>query len=166
MAVFGEVRALRSLSTPRAAAVAGILFAVLFATSVVMLRISLPQGLHEGTAWLNQRRPQLEIALSLMPFAGIAFLWFVGVIRDHIGALEDRFFSTVFFGSSLLFLAMVFVATAIAGALVYAVRADPGSLRDGHAIEFGRALILQVTSIYALRMAAVQMISLATIWLR
>jgi hypothetical protein len=166
MADFSEVRGLRSLSTPRSAAVAGVLFAVLFSTSLVMLRIAVPQGIHEGTAWLGHHRHQLELALTLMPFAGIAFLWFVGVIRDHLGALEDRFFSTVFFGSSLLFLAMVFTATAIAGALVYAARVDPGALRDGHAIEFGRAVILQITSIYALRMAAVQMISLATIWLR
>ena len=36
-----------------------------------------------------------------MPFAGIAFLWFVGVVRDRMGRLEDRFFSSVFFGSSL-----------------------------------------------------------------
>ena len=53
-----------------------------------------------------------------MPFAGIAFLWFIGVVRDRLGRLEDQFFSTVFFGSGLLFLAMVFVSMAIAGGMV------------------------------------------------
>ena len=48
-----------------------------------------------------------------MPFAGIAYLWFIGVVRDKLGDFEDRFFSSVFFGSSLLFLAMVFVSMAI-----------------------------------------------------
>lgn len=33
--------------------------------------------------------------------AGIAFLWFIGVIRDRSGAHEDRFFATVFLGSGL-----------------------------------------------------------------
>lgn len=53
-----------------------------------------------------------------MPFAGIAFLWFIGVIRDRLGDHEDRFFASVFLGSGLIFLATVFVAMAIAGALL------------------------------------------------
>ena len=36
------------------------------------------------------------------------FLWFVAVIRDQIGEREDRFFATVFFGSGLLFVALLF----------------------------------------------------------
>jgi hypothetical protein len=43
------------------------------------------------------------LALYLVPFAGIAFLWFIGVLRDRLGELEDRFFATVFFGSGLLY---------------------------------------------------------------
>jgi hypothetical protein len=53
-----------------------------------------------------------------VPFAGIAFLWFIGVIRDRLGDHEDRFFASVFLGSGLIFLATVFVAMAIAGALL------------------------------------------------
>jgi hypothetical protein len=30
-----------------------------------------------------------------VPFAGIAFLWFIGVLRDRLGEFEDRFFATV-----------------------------------------------------------------------
>jgi hypothetical protein len=55
------------------------------------------------------------LALYLVPFAGIAFLWFIGVLRDRLGELEDRFFATVFFGSGLLFLAMLFASAAVAG---------------------------------------------------
>jgi hypothetical protein len=166
MVDFGEVPGLRMLSTPRSAAVAGVLFALLFSVSLVMLRIAIPPGPNPGTAWLDQHGFQLHLGLTLMPLAGIAFLWFVGVVRDRIGAMEDRFFSTVFFGSSLLFLAMVFVSTAIAGALVYAAGVDPGWVHADHVVYFGRAIMLQVTNIYALRMASVLMISLATIWLR
>ena len=36
------------------------------------------------------RRPMAQnavmLVLDLVPFAGLAFLWFVGVIRDRIGA--------------------------------------------------------------------------------
>ena len=59
----------------------------------------------------------MAIALNLVPFAGIAFLWFIGVLRDRIGEREDRFFATVFLGSGLLFVAMIFVAAGIGGAL-------------------------------------------------
>ena len=53
-----------------------------------------------------------------MPFAGICFLWFIGVVRDGFGRYEDRFFASVFLGSGLLFLAMVFAASAVGAALV------------------------------------------------
>ena len=99
---------LRRLPAPQGAAIAGILFSGLFTTSVVLIRLSVPSDLSGDTTWVTTSRSSLSIALTLMPFAGIAFLWFVGVIRDQLGSLEDQFFSTVFFGSSLLFLAMVF----------------------------------------------------------
>lgn len=55
-------------------------------------------------AWLIDptRRSALVVALNLVPFAGIAFLWFIGVVRDRIGPREDRFFASVFLGSGLL----------------------------------------------------------------
>ena len=40
--------ALRSLTTPRAAALAGVLFALLFAAVIVLLRSSLPEGAEPG----------------------------------------------------------------------------------------------------------------------
>ncbi|ANS25573.1 hypothetical protein R1CP_04180 [Rhodococcus opacus] len=80
------------LRTPRAAAVAGVVFGVLFASSIVLLRSALPGA--AATPWLHHQR-QITAALILAPFAGIAFLWFIGVIRDRLGDLEDRFFSTV-----------------------------------------------------------------------
>jgi lauroyl/myristoyl acyltransferase len=51
--------------------------------------------------------------MNLVPFAGIAFLWFIGVLRDRLGEFEDRFFSTVFLGSGLLFLAMLFASASL-----------------------------------------------------
>jgi hypothetical protein len=152
---------LRSLSTPRAAAVAGVLFALLFGTALVLIRLALPEGEDPGAQWLQAGSTNLEIAAKMMPFAGIAFLWFMGVVRDGLGRYEDKFFSTVFLGSGLLFLAMVFVAAGVGAGLERShAAADP------RVAAFGQMVLLAVTKTYALRMAAVFMISLATIWLK
>jgi hypothetical protein len=102
----------RELTTPRSAAIAGILFAVLLGTSLVLLWLSMPDRAENAGEWLSDptRRRTVRWALNLVPFAGIAFLWFIGVVRDRIGALEDQVFPTVFLGSGLLFLASLFAA--------------------------------------------------------
>jgi hypothetical protein len=104
--------------------------------------------------------------LGLQPFAGIAYLWFIGVVRDKLGDYEDRFFSSVFFGSSLLFLGLVFVAMAVVGGLVAGYSLNPGMTLDSQMIYFSRAMMIQLSNVYALRMAGVTMISLGTIWFR
>ena len=108
---------LHRLSTPRAAAVAGVLFALLFGASLVLIRIALPEGAEPGSQWLIAGSGNIKIAAALMPFAGIAFLWFIGVVRDGFGGFEDKFFSCVFIGSGLLFLAMMFVTMAVGAGL-------------------------------------------------
>ncbi|WP_197518719.1 hypothetical protein [Mycobacterium sp. ACS1612] len=151
----------RRLSTPRTAAVAGVLFALLFATSLVLIRLALPEGEQPGAQWLRAGSTNLKIAATIMPFAAIAFLWFMGVVRDGLGRYEDKFFSTVFIGSGLLFIAMMFVAAGVGAGLERShASGDPG------VAAFGQMMLLTVTKTYALRMAAVFMISLATIWLR
>jgi len=117
-------------------------------------------------SWAEDAGGRVRVALSLMPFAGISFLWFIGVVRDQLGALEDRFFASVFLGSGLLFLAMVFVSMAVAGALLAGVSAPRGAGYSPDTAAFARATMLQIGNVYALRMAAVFMMSLGTIWLR
>jgi hypothetical protein len=156
----------RRLTTPRAAAIAGILFGVLFTTSLILLRSAIPTDPNSGIEWIERGASRISIALELMPFAGIAFLWFIGVVRDRLGRFEDQFFSTVFFGSGLLFLAMVFVSVAIAGGMIAWYKLNLGITLDSQVIYFGRSLMVQFSNVYALRMAGVFMISLGTIWLR
>ncbi|MFC7673625.1 hypothetical protein ACFQWH_11120 [Mycolicibacterium sp. GCM10028919] len=158
-------RHLRRLSTPRAAAVAGVLFALLFGTVLVLLRVSLPDAGERGSQWVTDDGGLLRVAVILMPFAGITFLWFIGVVRDGFGKLEDKFFSSVFVGSGLLFLAMMFAAASVGAALVAGRRSVPDS-RSEDVAAFGQHLMTTLSNTYALRMAAVFMISLATIWLR
>ena len=156
------------IKTPRAAAVAGIIFAVLFTISMVLMRLALPEEL-SGTntaAWVQGNATTMTVALTLVPFSGIAFLWFIGVVRDRLGSMEDQLFSTVFFGSGLLFLAMIFASAAVAGGILsgYALEAD--TLTKSGVLVFGRAVVYTITKVYAIRMAGVFMISLATIWMR
>jgi len=108
----------------------------------------------------------LKIAAHIMPFAGIAFLWFIGVVRDGFGRFEDKFFSTVFIGSGLLFLAMMFVAVGVGAGLeaIAGHTIDPAAHTE--VATFGQMVLLAVSKTYAIRMGAVFMISLATIWLR
>jgi hypothetical protein len=154
------------LKTPRAAALAGILFTVLFSSSVVLIRLSIPGNPAEGGMWLKDKAGTVALALSLLPFAGIAFLWFMGVVRDRLGHLEDQFFSTVFFGSGLLFLAMTFVSAALAGGILATYAIEPGKLIDSGMYTLVRTVMYRITNVYAIKMAGVFMISLATIWVR
>ena len=154
------------LKTPRAAAVAGILFAVLFITANVLIRLSIPPDPADGGIWLEEQANTVALALSLVPIAGIAFLWFIGVVRDRMGQLEDKFFSSVFFGSGLLYLGMTFVAAALAGGLLISYTLDPETLIASGVYTYSRAVIFRITNVFAIRMAGVFMISLATISVR
>ena len=158
--------ALRQLTTPRAAALAGVIFALLFGSAIILLRSSLPEGAQPGTQWLTTGEHRMVLAAELVTFSGIAFLWFIGVVRANLGSYEDRFFATVFLGSGLLFLAMMFVAVSVGAALATANEAQPGLLAGTGVGTFGQMLVLKLSKTYALRMAAVFMMSLATIWLR
>jgi hypothetical protein len=154
-----------ALRTPRAAGIAGVVFALLLTTTLVLVRLAAPD--HPGdVVWLADphRRGMVVLALNLVPFAAIAFLWFIGVVRDRIGQREDRFFATVFLGSGLLFVAMLFVASAVTAAILAGTAARPRAAEEVSG--FGRSVGSLVLHVYAMRMAAVFTISTATIGLR
>ncbi len=155
------------LRTPRAAAVAGIVFALLLAAVFALLIVSVPRDTGTLGSWLTDsgRRTAVAVALNLVPFAGIAFLWFIGVVRSRVGEHEDKFFATVFLGSGLLFVAMLFVAAAFGGGLI-AIAAKTGASPGADTVAVGRGVTAILLRVYALRMAAVFTISTATIALR
>jgi len=157
---------LHELTTPRAAAVAGVVFAVLFGAVLILIRTKMPEGMQGSAQWLTSRRSGIATATVLMPFAGISFLWFMGAVRDGLGRYEDRFFSTVFLGSGLLFLAMMFVSMSLAAGLVATNTAVTDPAAHVEMVDFGKTVVLSSCKTYAVRMAAVFMMSLATIWLR
>jgi hypothetical protein len=154
------------LTTPRAAAVAGILFSVLLIASLAIIRLSIPADPRDAGHWLAGDVRPVDLALTLLPFAGIAFVWFIGVVRDRLGEHEDRLFATVFLGSGLLFLAMLFSSAAIAGGIVIAYGASPTALVGSEIYAFARAATYVILNTYAIKMAGVFMISTCTLFLR
>ncbi len=151
------------LKTPGAAAIAGLLFSILLIAAFWLIRISVPSDPHEPGSWLRTNANTVTVAMNLIPFAGIAFLWFIGVLRDRLGQLEDRFFATVFFGSGLLFLSMLFLASAIVGGVLVAFETQPKELIDSATFHFARAAIYATMNIYMIKMASVFMITTSTI---
>jgi hypothetical protein len=155
----------QAIRTPRAAALAGIAFSVLYAVALVLLRTAVPADPSDAGQWLTDsgQRGTVLFALGLVPFAGIAFLWFIGVLRDRIGEAEDKFFGTVFLGSGLLFVAMLFVAAAVAAGMVSAAGDASGKLVSSGTWEFGREAAYELMVVYAMRMAAVCTLVISTI---
>jgi hypothetical protein len=149
--------------TRRAAAIAGIVFGVLLITAMVMARIALEEGSLESLENDAGRRRLIRFSLNLVPFAGIAFLWFIGVIREQIGVVEDRLFSTVFLGSGLLFLAMMFSGTVTSTSLLEMLA---GRTPNIDIWAYGRSSTQVLISVYAMRMAAVFTLSVSTLGLR
>ena len=147
----------------RSAAIAGILFALLLLTAMVMLRLALSTDSLQSLQSDAQRRTLIRWSLNLVPFAGIAFLWFIGVIREQIGDIEDRLFSTVFLGSGLLFLAMLFVGAVTSTSLMDMLA---GTNVNADIWDYGRNSTQALFSVYAMRMAAVFTLSVSTLGLR
>ena len=160
----------RQLRAPWAASIAGLMFAILFTAALVLMRSSpLVTAGDAELARLFAAGEDLSFVIGglyLAPFAGVMFLWFVAVIRDQVGEREDRFFATVFFGSGLLFVALVLVAAAVASAPVVGVRYIGLPPPSSEAMGLVRSLSYAVLFAFSTRAAAVFLISIATLGLR
>ena len=151
------------LKTPRAAAIAGIIFSILFVAAFLLLKIVVPSDPSEPGEWLKTSSNLVGVALNLLPFAGIAFLWFVGALRDRLGELEDRFFATVFLGSSLLFLSMLFTMASVVGAMILAFAQGIADVSTSAAFHFTRTFTYNIVNIYMVKMAGVFLMSTSTV---
>ncbi len=153
---------------PRVVAVSGMVFSALFIMSLVLVRLAVPADPDDPGVWLADPtyRHSVRVALNLVAFTGIAFLWFMAVLRNRIGLLEDRFFATVFLGSGLLFVAMLFSSAAVAGAMLetFAVEGRRPSQSEAYAV--ARRTVYALLNTYAIKMAAVFMFVTSSIGLR
>jgi hypothetical protein len=148
----------RQLRAPWAASIAGLLFSVLFTAALVLVR-SQPEQTGQNTAIMIG-------GLYLAPFAGIMFLWFVAVIRDQLGEREDRFFATVFFGSGLIFVALLFTTAAVVSTPTTLVEFLGGAQLSTEGQAILRALAYTLLFAMATRAAAVFMLATATIGIK
>jgi len=161
--VANETLTRKRLKTPNAAAIAGLLFSLLLMAAFALLRISVPADPQEPGSWLHTDSQLVALAMNLVPFAGIAFLWFIGVLRDRLGEMEDRFFATVFFGSGLVFLGMLFLASALVDGVLMAFAAKPEEMIGSATFQFARAAVYATINVYMVKMASVFMITTSTI---
>ena len=106
----------RRLRSVESAAIAGVLYAVLATIALAVLDGFPDLSLSDDalTAWFDEADHQasLIIGLNLAAVSSIAFLWFVAVIRRRLGEREGRFFSTVFFGSAVVYVSIWLVGAA------------------------------------------------------
>ena len=151
-----------AVRTPRAAAIAGLVFGLILTGVLLLLDSAAPSSVADSGAWIDdtERRDAVSVALALIPFAGIAFLWFIAVVRSSLGHREDRFFDTVFLGSGLLFVAMLFASAAVLMAALSLQ--DSGIEQDAAAPRQAWALASALLGSFGARMAAVFAIAVST----
>jgi MFS family permease len=157
----------RELRSPRSAAIAGIVYSLLMTIGMALVYsivTDLPEDITKD--WLESWSGTASLVLAMVPFAGIAFLWFTGVIRDRLGAHEDRFFATIFLSSGIITVVLFFIWAAIFGAITGTTSLAAVGLADDDIYIFGFALMNRIISDYALRMAGVYMIAIGTLWTR
>jgi len=157
----------RRLETPGAAGIAGLLFSGLFVASVLLVRVRPAPGASAqeiADFYLKRNSAQAAlVGLYLVPFAGVAFLWFVAAIRSYLAPREDRFFGTVLFGSGLLFVAMLFSAAASAGVLVAGVKFLDEPPPSPDIVLLARSLGFAFLFVFGVRIAAVFMFVVSTV---
>ena len=158
-------------STPhlvlRSAGIAGMAFSLLFVVSLWLVSAHPPEGLAE-TAFIdwyeaNALASVTVAALYVAPFAGIAFLWFIGLIRSRIGTREDQLFATVFLGSGLLFVGMYWAGAAQFASLVAGNRFDAAPPLTAATLEAVRSSAFSFLFVLAARAAAVFVLVTSTI---
>jgi hypothetical protein len=155
-------------SPPRVVAISGIIFSALYVTSLVLVRLAVPADPKDPGIWLADPgyRNWVRTALNLVPFTGIAFLWFMAVLRNRIGLHEDRFFATVFLGSGLLFVAMLFAAVAVSRGLMETFASTGGRSGGSETYAVGRSMAYTFMNTFGMKMAAIFMFATSTIGLR
>ena len=154
-----------ALTPPRGAAIAGVIFSLLTIVGLGLVRYAVPADLSVPDIWLTEpdRRNAVRFALNLVPFGGIAFLWFIGVLRNRLGELEDQFFATVFLASGVLFVACLFGSAAVMAALIESVAAGNIAIET---YDLNRRVSDTLLNLFAIKMAGVFMFSTCTLGLR
>jgi uncharacterized membrane protein YkvI len=160
----GRIR--RRVASIEAAAIAGIVCAIGWAISLRGL-LNVP-GIDASDSEINEFYADSSngtaaiIFLQILVVSTIAFLWFVGVVRGRLGDREPRLFGTVFFGSSILLAALLFVGAALLAAPSVLVAVGDRT-PDPAAVSVTRAAAAVVLAVFAPRIATLVMLSTASL---
>jgi len=158
-------RVRREVRSPRAAALAGIVYSILMSIGMSLtynLADFAPEDITQE--WLQNWADTASLVIALVPFAGIAFLWFTGVVRDQLSYQEGRFFATLFFGSGIIQVVLLFVWSAIFGAVMGTRNMVAARLVEGGFYVFEFVLMNEIIGNYALRMAGIYMTAIGALW--
>jgi hypothetical protein len=110
-------------------------------------------------------RRVMLVGLYLMPFAGIAFIWFIVALRMWVEGTARRvniLFSNVQFVSGILYVGLLFAGSASTSVIAASVEFSGGYLDPVVAYqfpEFGNTLLI----VFALRMAATFVLATSSI---
>ena len=160
----------REVRSPRAAAIAGIIYSILVITVMILTRRAgnvQPENITREL--LESWSATFSLVLTMIPFAGIAFLWFTGVVRDRLREREGRFFATLFFGSGTIHVLLLFVWGAILGTILNLANMASQGIVDTISPDifiFGVVLMNEIIGNFALRMEGVYMLAIGTLWNR
>ena len=165
-----DVLTRRELRSPRAAAIAGIVYSLLTFTAMILTHNTASVQPQEVTREnIDRWAGTFSLVLTLVPFAGIAFLWFTGVIRDRLREREDRFFATIFFGSGIIYVLLLFLWGAILGTILRLTSMEQFGedvLFSNGVVTYALILMTEINGNFSLRMAGVYMSAVGTIWSR
>ena len=85
------------------------------------------------------------------------------MVRDRLGEVEDEFFATIFVGSGLLFLAMLFAAAAVTGGFIISSKLVPAQMINSATFHFARVVAYNMMNVYAIKASCVFMFTTSTI---
>ena len=127
-----------------------------------MLWSAIPADPQASGGWLAANTAEVALALNLIPFAGIAFLWFIGVIRDRLERGRIAFLRPCFWAA---------VSCSWACCLSPRRSSAPCWSRSktillsfaSPAFRVARTLSYSLVNVYMVRMAGVFMISTSTV---
>jgi len=144
-------------------ALAGLVFAVLFVVGWLLIRTG--PSVHSSDARIlryygdsGHRSLSFAAGLFVVPFAGIAFIWFMGALRDRVvraGGTEHPLFSSVHLISGTVFVSAIFGLGAAELAATWLAEAASDRAVNVDAIRAMLALEAAMAQIYTLRAAAV-----------
>ena len=153
---------LASLRSARSAAIGGLVFAATLMLTLYLYRSGLPYLtlLQADIDPTDASIGRVRAALLLLPYCGIAFLWFMAALTYSFGYADNRLFTTVFLSSGILFVGLMFVAGAI-GAAALTTLAVSGDVGQTSRVVTG-TIVNELLMSYSARAAAVFSLSLST----